>query len=187
MDAHLVDHGLGLVYEDRLALVWTQLFIPPTDLQLARIAANNAEVLRIIAILDEHAPAPQDDDDALAAAVTRLDFKLNLALELLGLVLAHHLQLPPLRAARLTPTSLTWEEPTPPPLEAWMSVEIYLSPHYPRPLTLVGKVIALPNFNEQSAITLGFEYLSESVRDRIEKIIFRHHRRTIAHARRPNS
>jgi hypothetical protein len=101
-------------------------------------------------------------------------------LDMVGQVLAHQMSLPPRTAVRLSATHLYWTSASPPAAGSHGIAEVYLSPRYPRALRLSGTVEAV----EQGHARIGLTALGEGVQELLEKLIFRHHRRQIAQARR---
>ena len=62
-----------------------------------------------------------------------------------------------------------------------------ISPSYPRPLELPAAVVKHDTLAAGVRCTAAFVGCSEPVQDWLEKLIFRHHRRRIAHARVPRA
>ncbi len=176
--------GLELRYEDLLPLRCTTLTAPPDSTRIHHLQERNDEVLRVLAALDEYHPEPADDHAQLTHELQRLDFKLNLLLDLISRLLAAQQPLPPAVALRLAASDLEWVTERPPPAGTWVEIELYLNPRYPAPLALPGQVASLDHTHGGTRVRVTFSALSEPVRDRLEKIIFRQHRRLIAQARR---
>jgi hypothetical protein len=62
-------------------------------------------------------------------------------------------------------------------------MDIYFYNNYPRPITLEGKVQHIEKQGDGYNTRIIFENMSEMVRQWLDKLIFRHHRRGIAYAR----
>src|SRR3569833_3380110 len=72
--------GQGLVYEDMLPLRWRSVELRHTTLELARLQDNNEEVLRIIAVLDEHLSNTSEEHAPLSQEMLRVETKVILLL-----------------------------------------------------------------------------------------------------------
>jgi hypothetical protein len=174
--------GTGVALVERLPLRWQAWAGSPDE--AARQRQANEETLRVILSLDEHPHGElTDEDPALAQELARLESKLNLVLELVGQLLVRQLVLPPPVAVQLHADSLKWETATPPPAGARLLIELYPCNRFPRPLAL--PAVARPESRAGWAAA-GFEELGEAVQDQLEMLIFRHHRRRVAAARRSN-
>src|SRR3569832_2495093 len=87
--------GQGLVYEDMLPLRWRSVELRHTTLELARLQDNNEEVLRIIAVLDEHLSDTSEEHAPLSQELLRVETKINLLLGLVGQLFTLHYPRPP--------------------------------------------------------------------------------------------
>lgn len=184
MDGNHDTLGQGLVYEDMLPLRWRGVDVRHTTLELARLQETNDEILRTLGMLDEYLAESSEEHTPLSQEMLRVETKLNLLLALVGQLFTLHYPQPPARPVKLGPRAVEWVTADGLPLGDYGVVELYLSPRCPRPLVLPGvvrKVEALPGGHSIGVEFLG---LGDAVTDRLEKIIFRHHRRSIALARR---
>ena len=180
----LIPGATGLVCEDVMPLRCTQLTHAPTEVQRAQCQEANEDILRIIASLDEHFLEGGDEHDVTAQGLQRIDFKLNLVLDLVGQVLAHHLTLPESVSVSFNTEAIQWEGLSAPDAGAGVKIELYVSRKYPRAIVLYGKVQAVQIIPGAFKVGVAFEGLNEIVCDGLGKLIFRHHRRHVAHARR---
>ena len=172
--------GTGVVLVESLPVSWQVWTGIPADTAHQRQA--NEETLRVILSLDEHPHGElADQDPALAHELVRLESKLNLVLELLGQLLVKQLALPPEVPVQLHAGGLEWETPTAPPTDARILIELYPCNRFPRPLQLSATVRTAPRAGWAAA---SFDDLGEVVQDQLEMLIFRHHRRRVAAARR---
>ncbi len=177
--------GEGIIYEDRLRLSWRELTDDPEPTHLARWNLANEQVLHLVAALEDHHSEPADEQVPQAHELARLDFKVNLLLELVGELLARQLSLPPEREVKLSAQAIQWAEPKAtdrPGPGSRVLVALYVHHRLPKPLMLLGETRAAAPGGWVSAELRG---VSEGVRDLLEKLIFRHHRRSIAHMRPP--
>jgi hypothetical protein len=169
-----------LAYEDLLPVRWRPLPQPVDDTTALHYAERNLRVLQACDALEEHGQLDKSDDEAPHSAdLRRLDFKLNLLLDLAGQLLAA--SQPRLRpfTIRLNAmgASFTYDER----LEegAYGVLEVMLREIVVQPLNLPAQIVkgVAPNTH------VRFLSLGEVVADHIEKLVFRRHRRQIAGAR----
>jgi hypothetical protein len=184
-DPHVSPAAARLTFDDRLPLAWHGLDAAPDAAELAHVRGANEDVMRTLASLDEHPQEITDEHPAVTHELRRLDFKLNLLLDLMGMVLTRHAALPDAVTMRLGAGGVVWDTPVAPPTGQLLRLEVYLSARYPRPLTLFGRVRdARPLASGLARVEVAFEYLSEQETDGLEKIVFVHHRRQVAQSRR---
>lgn len=174
----------GLVYEDQLALQWGVLEEKPGEAACIALEESNLDVLRTMLMLGDYRSELVEEPAHMAQELARMDFKLNLVLDLVGEVLSYYHDQPPRMLVRLGIQGIEWEAVEAPPLDALISVDLYLSMRYPRALSLLGRVLSVTPLVHGTRTVVMFEDAGEAVQDMLEKIIFRHHRRRIAHARR---
>ncbi len=174
----------GLVYEDRLALLWGTVEAKPDESERIALEESNLDVLHTLLMLGDHRSELAEEPANMAQELVRMDFKLNLVLDLVGEVLSYYHDQPPRVPVRLGMQGIEWEAAEVPLPDTLVSIELYLSMRYPRALRLQGRVRSVtPSAQGKRAVVI-FEGTGEAVQDMLEKIIFRHHRRSIAHARR---
>jgi hypothetical protein len=171
-----------LAYEDLLPVRWR-----PSDKEIDEVTAlhyaeRNLRVLQSCDALEEHGQLDKSDDETPHSAdLRRLDFKLNLLLDLAGqLVAASQPRLKPV-SIRLNAmgASFTYDEAL---KEGSHGVlEVLLRDIVVQPLNLPAQVV--PNPKAGGQVRVRFLSLGEVVADHIEKLVFRRHRRKIAGAR----
>jgi hypothetical protein len=177
----------GLSYADTLPLEFRARAAPLEPAELARLSAENLQVLIADASLEEQrAPvdAKSDADHALMADLQRLEFKVNVLIELVARLMKRSDALPPARAYRLYANGLEWLSGASEVLPGMQGiVALHVSRRFPHPLELPGVVAALREETPGTWVQFGFHGLAPVVTDQLEKLIFRHHRRSIADAR----
>jgi hypothetical protein len=178
---------MGLAFEDHLPLAWTVLGAPPDPQQLVKMQLANQETLYVILCLEEYPAEWVEDPPTNPQELGRIDFKINLLLDLVGCLLAQHISLPSPVRIKLTPQEIRWEAVTAPALGSLVQVDAYLNLRYPRPVTLIGPVSDVQPLAQGFLVTVRLDGLSESLQQAIEKLIFRHHRRLIAYTRRQST
>ena len=178
--------GEGLVYEDCLPLRVSALEAEVVPSRMLAIQESNEELLRIVAALDEHHTVEGSEDDAAhhGQDLARIESKLDLLLDLMAHVLTGQLAVPPALPVRFNADAIQWLQPQVPP-EAGQRVllDLYLHRKVPRPLVLPGVVHEVQAEEGGWRVTVRFEDMHAAVRDWLEKIIFRQHRRSVAEAR----
>ncbi len=178
----------GLIYEAELPLAWRPLAEALADSELVRRNDANELLLKAIGVLEEYRGEAEEAASGTQQELARLEFKVDLILDLISRMLVRQLQLPAAVACRLGAQGLAWLcRGELPPVGSMLQLELYLQPRYPSPLLLVGEVVGTEAGGEASLVTVAFRDLSPVLEDALEKLIFRHHRRSVALARgRPN-
>ncbi len=171
----------GLLCHEELALRWS--VVSEGEVALARAAARplNEERLRVVNTLAEHHRAEAaEEGSALSQELQRLDFKLNLVLEMVGRLLAADNTPPATVAVELGPRHLRWRADPPPAPGQWLRVELYLNARYPFPVLFFGRVDSV---DEEGRVRLLFDCDDEAAQGHYEKYLFRCHRRQVARRR----
>ena len=177
--------GQGLVLADSLPLRWRAADTESLAGEAGQYHENNDEVLRFIAALEDSSGDLGEEHQPILQEITRLETKVNLVLTLMGQLLAVHFPLPPRRSVRLGPFGMDWMADSGPQVGDTGAIELWLSTRCPRPLILAGEVERVERVAQGGRYVLQFTRMAEPLRERLEKIIFRHHRRSIALSRRP--
>lgn len=171
-----------LAYEDLLPVRWC-----PTTETVSEVAAaqhlveRNLRVLQGCDALEEHGQIEKSDDESPHSAdLMRLDFKLNLLLDLAGQLLAQ--SQPRVRPVhiRFNAMGATFESDEVIAPGSHGILEITLREIIVQPLRLPSEVVAGASAGETR---VRFLWLGETVADHIEKLVFRRHRRKIAGSR----
>jgi hypothetical protein len=152
------------------------------DVTAGNLAERNLRVLQACDALEEYGLTEKDDESPHSADLMRLDFKLNLLLDLAGQLLAQsHTRVGPI-AIRLNSLGASWK--TDATLEEGTHgiLEVGLRDIVVQPLNLPSQIVTAVKPGEARA---RFTVLGEVVADHIEKLVFRRHRRKIADSRRP--
>lgn len=180
----------GLSYADRLPVRWHPAPVPEAEGVRTRLEEGNEQALRALALLEERPPerpaeAPAEEGQPSAQELARIEAKLNLLLALVGRLMARERALPPSRPVRLGGMGVSWETEEPPPSVGERGlVEIYPLPDWPEALRLPGEVVAVEPLGEgRHRVEVRFEAMGETAREALEKLVFRHHRRSVARAR----
>lgn len=170
-----------LAYQDVLPVQWRALpgTIDPT--LVANYADRNMRILQACAALEEHSSSEKPDEDS--PDLQRLDFKVNLLLDLVGQLLVANRPRPAPVPVRFNAVGAVWRGVPPlPEAGAQGAVEIYLRDFLAEPLRLIGRIT---NVTPDGQIKARFTPTSETIADLIEKLTFRRHRRQVAESRHP--
>ncbi|MFQ5488320.1 MAG: PilZ domain-containing protein [Gammaproteobacteria bacterium] len=181
--------GEGLVYEDAVPLRVSEIEADVADARVTAIQESNEEILRVIAALDEHHMEGGDEESQyLGQDLARIESKLDLLLDMVAHMLASQLAVPSQLPIRMTARAIQWRQAEAPPATGrQVLLDLYLHRKFPRPLVLLGVVQDVRREHGDFLVTVSFMHMSESVQNWLEKLIFRHHRRSVAHARRLQS
>ena len=170
-----------LAYEDLLPVRWCPQEVPVNDVTAQHLAERNLRVLQACDALEEHGHTEKSDDESPHSAdLMRLDFKLNLLLDLAGKLLAASQPRVGPVAIRFNAMGATWQNPEPLEIGARGILEITLRDLVVQPLNLPAEVVLGAAAGETR---VRFVSLTETVADHIEKLVFRRHRRKIAGSR----
>ncbi|MBI3771275.1 MAG: PilZ domain-containing protein [Gammaproteobacteria bacterium] len=168
----------GVTCETHMALRWERAE-GEGDAAFASMAALNEDRLRIINGIDEYQAESEEDMLEIAVQLQRLEFKVNLALDMLSELLLGRANVPQPMPVSLSLSRLSWQGNPLPGVGELLRVEVYLHRRYPFPIVLTGRVEKL--IGDQVELLLDPQ--PESVRILLEKFIFRCHRRQIARLR----
>jgi len=174
-----------LADEDLLPVRWSALPERMSDVQAQHLADRNLRVLQACDALEEHGQLEKSDDESPHSAdLMRLDFKLNLLLELAGQLLAQSQPRVPAVPIRFNALGASWKTGETLSPGTFGLLEITLRDVVVQPLNLPAEVVAGA---ESGSVRVRFLSLGEVVADHIEKLVFRRHRRKIAGARQHSS
>ena len=168
-----------LAYQDVLPLQWRALPGTVDQAIASSFTDRNVRMLQACAALEEHGASEKSDDDT--PELQRLDFKVNLLLDLVGQLLVANRPRPPAFPVRFNALGAVWRAAPPLPEAGTQGVaEIYLRDCLAEPLRLVGRIT---NVSPDGQVKVRFAPAGETVADLIEKLTFRRHRRQIAESR----
>jgi hypothetical protein len=172
-----------LAYEDLLPIRWRPEPAAPSDVQAAHFAERNVRVLQACDALEEHGQLDKkkaDDDSPHSADLVRLDFKLNVLLDLVGQLLAQTQPRPEPTQIRFNAMGASWKSGENLSTGSHGVLELTLRDVIVQPLMLPAEIVTGA---DAGFVRARFLALGETVADHIEKLVFRRHRRKIAGAR----
>jgi hypothetical protein len=179
--------GSGLVLEEYLPIAWAAQSAQPDPMRLTSLQSANERVLNTVLALEDSFPEAGEEHTGTTSELQRLDFKVTLLLDLVGQVLVHQLSVPPRAAVRLGADRIEWASTNPPAVGQSIAVQIYLNLRFPRPVNLLARVASLDAGAKGTIVHAVFEDFGKPLKDTLEKLIFRSHRRRIASQRQHGS
>jgi len=166
----------GLVLEGKYALALTPLAELPAADSLVITDHDNERFLKTNSVW--HEPADVEELDGVGLELRRQDLKLSLLMDMVSELVASQRELPFAVSIQLTASELHCEHSAL-PVGSTVEANLYLIPCIPRALKLYGEI---RESTEPGWLVMRFKGMSPAVQDRMEKLIFTHHRRRIAHA-----
>jgi hypothetical protein len=168
-----------LAYEARMPVEWKALPGEP-DVEVARrLDTQNLRLLQACAALDEGMPRENREDlTHIQIELERIDYKVNLLLELVGqLVGAMHTR-PEMTRVRFNGMGASFVmRESQPATNSFGLLRIHLPGPLPQPLALLARVVSL---EPDGVVKVRFLPLPDAVVDQIDKLAFRRHRRKVA-------
>jgi hypothetical protein len=170
-----------LAYEEVLPVAWNPLPGAPSGALASGFAERNVRLLQALAAIEDHGMPDKPDESATDLA--RLDFKINLLLDLVGQLVVANRPRPAPTSIRFNAQGALWHCAAPLPAVGAAGVaEIHLRDFLAEPLRLVG---TLTHVSPEGQVTARFAPVGEPLSDLLERLIFRHHRRQVAGIRQP--
>jgi hypothetical protein len=170
-----------LAYEEVLPVAWTPLAGAVEATVAASYTERNIRLLQALAAIEDHGIADKPDESA--SDLARLDFKMNLLLDLVGQLVVANRPRPAAAPIRFNSHGAIWHAASPlPPAGLTGLAEIYLRDFLAEPLRLMGSIT---NVSAEGEVTARFVPVGELLADLLERLIFRHHRRQVAGIRQP--
>ncbi len=173
-----------LAYEDLLPVRWVPQARIVDDVTAQHLAERNLRVLQACDALEEYGLTDKADDESPHSAdLMRLDFKLNLLLDLAGQLVAQSQTRAQPVPIRLNSMGASWKSADAAPVAGAQGIlEIIIRDIVVQPLNLPAEGVLAEKPGEAR---VRFTALGEVVADHIEKLVFRRHRRKIAGSRQP--
>ncbi|MFN2350035.1 MAG: PilZ domain-containing protein [Thioalkalivibrio sp.] len=170
----------GLVCEDHLPLSWVAVDALPSKPQLTALNLSNEALVRACEGLEE-THRPTEESPELAHELARLDAKMNLVLELLGDWLLAQGKHPVACDVRFNASGIEWSSLEGPEPQTLAKLSVYVCAALPKPMVIYGQVVSREAAADGVMRTVvRFEGVSDSLRDGLERLIFRRHRREVA-------
>jgi hypothetical protein len=170
-----------LAYHDRLPVQWQPLTRALDRFELTGLEEANLMLLQACVAVEEHPLKDKNEDlGPLAGELARLDFKLNLMMQLLGKLVSKDQRAPP-TTIQFNAVGASWIcLGAPPPQGAQGLLRIQLRSSLPQLMELPAEITAV----DGSTVKAKFSNLSEPVAELIQKLAFLRHRRHVADVRK---
>jgi Atypical PilZ domain, cyclic di-GMP receptor len=173
-----------LAYHDVLPVQWMALPSPPDRFELIGLEEANLLLLQACIAVEEHPARDQNEDlGPLAGELARLDFKLNLVMQLLSKLVSHE-KMPPATTINFNGFGASWIcVGRPPSIGEHGLLRVQLRSSLPQALELPAEVVAV----DSATAKVKFPDLSEALVELIQRLAFLRHRRQIADVRKARS
>lgn len=171
-------------YDDRLPFDLDPIESNLSQSQRERLAARNVSVLRAVGVLEEHRSEPEERS-GMEGDVARLDLKLNLVIELLGVAINMQRPLPQDHEIRISIKGIRWhcEQPVAQAGDTVM-ISLFLHACSAQAVQWQASILATEAADDGGYNCWAeFEALPDAMTQYLERLIFRHHRRQIAEER----
>ena len=174
-----------LRYEANLPLGWVPWSGTEDVLQRELRVKRCLGVLAAQSAFDDMRSEPGDENVSFVPELGRLDAKLNHLIDLVAVLLSSSMPLPQAVPVSFNAWGVAWQsaEAIPPP-EATLMVRIHLDANAALPLDMPARAMApLANGNGTIWQRAVFLDTAESVREGLERLVFRMHRKKLAEER----
>lgn len=171
-----------LAYEGSLRIAVSVLATPPDEARRARAEELNLGVLAAVEALEDRRTEGLDEDSPVARELARVEARLDVITELLNRALSADSTLPATRSVRFNALGITIHGARLPADAPGLTLRVHFDACRALPLELTGKPAGPANSG-----FMRFDDPGDAVRDGIERLVFRLHRRAIADARQKAS
>jgi hypothetical protein len=170
-----------LAYFEVLPVEWEPLAQPLEQFELNGMDEANILLLQACVAVEEHPLRDKNEElTPLASELARLDFKLNLVLQLLGTLVMKN-QVAAATAVRFNALGASWQSRSAAPLRgAQGMLKIRLRSSLPQTLNFAAEVTGV----DGSEISARYLHLSESTAELIQRLCFLRHRKLVADKRK---
>ena len=170
----------GLSCSLNLPLEWSSLKDSSNSLPPSVVHANQ-NCLKIVLGLDDGLHDSFDENAELSQDLQRMDFKINIILEMLGQLVSQNIKMPINTDIKLGPKAIQWLELSSPP-ESGQSIQtkIFLDARFPFPFVIYGSVTSVIPVETGYSVVMKTAQENACSLELLEKYIFRCHRRQIA-------
>jgi len=172
----------GLVYDALMPFCCNRGQTNNSD--LAFDAEKNERLLHFLAVLDEHHSEPTDEAKEWSPDLIRLETKVDFLIAMVSRLSPPSDDLVPTQIS-LSAHGLSWrgKESDLPLIGAVIGLQIKPDEQLVEPLRFLAEVHQHSSANEEVDCIVRFIDQGESVTDLLGKLIFKHHRRAVAHLR----
>jgi len=176
---------MSIAWDTQVPLYWSADAQLVSSARLAALGHQIEETLQAVTGLEDLRAPVVDDTSQAGQGMARLEFKLNLVLELLSELISQSQERPPPHQVKIGARQVYWTagaDNTPAVGDTGI-LDLYVHPLYVRPLRLPGQVSTIDATGDHARVTLELAELEPMAQDALERWIFVHHRRSVAQAR----
>jgi hypothetical protein len=173
-----------LSWSGALPLQWRVLDRLPDHDHLARSDERNTALLNALTLIEEATVRQTEEPSPLIAQMERLEAKFDLVLTLLTEALLPESAAPGPVAMRISSRGMVFDAGAPIAAGTVIELSVHFSASLPRPVVLYG-VVAEASAGEEGHVPVEFRRLGPGVIERLERLVFRRHRRSIAQQKPP--
>jgi hypothetical protein len=169
----------GVSYFTVIPLIWH----PETNPSAGDIAVwmyGNVTLLRALATIEAMQPELDGEmGSGVGKVLERLEFKIDLTLNLIAKLLTQNAVLPSTCPAFVSAEGVEWISQETATEGDDILISAYVSPKLPQPLALPAKIKAVQQEDGGTRIYATFTHLSEEAQDWLSRTVFRYHRRAV--------
>ena len=173
--------GARVYCDDLIGFAWSPVDESPGPQVRNRMNTRNDAILRALGMLEEQDESHADDLER--AELKRLEGKLNLVLELLSELVRERAPGPGQHMVRFSAEGICWRAESPVVPGTCLLTEWYMQPAWPVALRMHVRTLACMPDGDRHLVCARLEGLSDVVRDWLDKLVFRRHRRLVAQKR----
>ena len=171
-----------LHWSGRVPLRWRVLQHPPDPGERARTEERNTTLLNALDLVEEGAGHHQEEPSPVVAQLERMEAKFDLVITLLSEILLPDEMAPETVALRMSARGVAFDTAERVAPGTLVELSIHFSASLPRPVVLYGEVVPGAAGDERQ-LAVAFRDIGSAVKERLERMVFRRHRRSIAQQR----
>jgi len=160
-----------------LPMSFTLCAQPPSTFDRQCMTRLNNTLLDIVLSSVEPTIDAEDIDEVVLKQLRLMDAKVELALTWLSRLIADKHSLPPSQSIDINTIGIRFMSEMSVKIKDNLLIKLYIDPHLAEPITLQADVFLI----EGHSIIANFSEMDLEVKDKIDKYIFREHRRCVAH------
>lgn len=169
----------GVSYFATLPLSW-RTETEPSAGDIAVWMYGDVALLRALSTIESMQPELEGDvKSGVGKVLERLEFKIDLTLNLVAKLLAQHAVLPPACPVFVSTEGMEWICEENVAEGENIVISAYISPKLPQPLVLPARIKAVQQEPNGTRVYATFTHLSEEAQDWLSRTVFRYHRRAV--------
>lgn len=169
----------GVSYFTAIPLSW-RTEAEASDGDFAVWMYGNVTLLRALATIESMQPELESEaGSGIGKVLERLEFKIDLTLNLVAKLLAQHAVLPTVCPVFISTEGMEWICKETVAEGEDIVISAYISPKLPQPLVLPARIKAVQQEPDGTRVYATFTHLSEEAQDWLSRTVFRYHRRTL--------